>query len=273
MLLLFNYIFAWIAVLLVFVLTVKLFVRKGAQKKWKGKNYCIRLNKLLKKTHIPMGVMLVIVGLVHGFLSSVSILSINSGTLCLVFSMLLGINFIVRKKLNQLKPWIVIHRGMAGLMIVLLIWHIIDVGGIRIFSMIASQMHSEINEKENLIISSNDENKTDPPTNDINFFNNNIILKDGIYTGTADAYRGTMTVSVTVSSGTVTSIEILSTNDDYEYYSRAEQGVSAEIVENQTLDIDVVSGATYSSQGIINAVNNALSNAVESDEQVKGSSK
>lgn len=257
--LIYNYTFAWISVILVFILSIKILIRKGSQKKWIGKNYCISFNKCLRKTHKPMGIILVISGLVHGLCSSVSVFSINTGTLCWLFSIFLGLNFIIRKKLNHFKPWIVIHRVMAGFMIVLLIWHIIHIGGVRVFQLIASQTDSISNEQDNHDKSPNEENANA-------FFDGDIELQDGTYTGTAEGYRGDITVSVTVSDGMITSVEIVSTNDDYKFYSRAEQGISDEIIKNQTLDVDAVSGATYSSQGIINAVNNALQSAVTSGE-------
>jgi uncharacterized protein with FMN-binding domain len=43
--------------------------------------------------------------------------------------------------------------------------------------------------------------------------------------------------------------------------SRAQKKVPQEIVSAQSLQVDTVSSATYSSKGIINAVNNALTQA------------
>ncbi|MBP1736794.1 MAG: hypothetical protein H6Q60_675 [Oscillospiraceae bacterium] len=84
---------------------------------------------------------------------------------------------------------------------------------------------------------------------------------DGVYTGSADGYRGTTQVSVTVENGVMTDIEVLSYGDDEEFFVKAESAVIADILESQSTDVDTVSGATFSSNGIINAVADALSSA------------
>ena len=55
----------------------------------------------------------------------------------------------------------------------------------------------------------------------------------------------------------IVAIDILSSSDDAAFFKRA-QAVIDKIIEGQTLDVDTVSGATYSSRGIISAVKNAL---------------
>lgn len=83
-------------------------------------------------------------------------------------------------------------------------------------------------------------------------------IKDGTYQGEANGYRGKVKVSVTVKSHKMTDIKILSNSDDAAYFSRAQSGVIQSILAKQSLKVDVVSGATYSSNGIIKAVKNAL---------------
>lgn len=83
--------------------------------------------------------------------------------------------------------------------------------------------------------------------------------KDGTYTGSAAAYKGDIKVSVVVSGGKITSIDVVESGDDEEYLSKAKALID-DIIGNQTTSVQVVSGATYSSTGIINAVSNALSN-------------
>ncbi|NTV91056.1 MAG: 4Fe-4S binding protein [Clostridiales bacterium] len=85
---------------------------------------------------------------------------------------------------------------------------------------------------------------------------------DGTYTGTGTGFRGgTTTVSVTVKNGTIASIETLSYEDDRPYYQRAESSIVGNMIETQSADVDTVSGATFSSNGIISAVKDALSQA------------
>lgn len=86
---------------------------------------------------------------------------------------------------------------------------------------------------------------------------------DGVYLGEGEGYEGPMTVRVTVSAGKVTSIELVSSMDDEPYFGRAWATVPGRIIAAQTTSVDAVSGATYSSEGIRDAVNNALKKAAE----------
>ena len=90
---------------------------------------------------------------------------------------------------------------------------------------------------------------------------------DGVYEGSAQGYRGPVNVKVTVSGGAITSIDVESYSDDEQFFSRAKSTVISEIISGQTTDVQTVSGATFSSRGIINAVANALGVTVrQSDE-------
>lgn len=81
---------------------------------------------------------------------------------------------------------------------------------------------------------------------------------DGTFTGEAQGYGGTITVQVTVESGYIQSVEVVSApGEDSAYLSRATSLIS-NIVSEQTPSVDTVSGATYSSRGIINATTEAL---------------
>jgi uncharacterized protein with FMN-binding domain len=84
---------------------------------------------------------------------------------------------------------------------------------------------------------------------------------DGVYTGSATGFRGTTQVQVTVSGGVITDITVLSTGDDAEFFNRAKSTVISEIIAAQGVSVDTVSGATFSSNGIIGAVSDALSGA------------
>ena len=84
---------------------------------------------------------------------------------------------------------------------------------------------------------------------------------DGTYEGEASAYGPNLKVQVSLSSGKISDIEIVSHNETPGFYERAFEAVPSEIIQKQSTDVDTVSGATYSSVGIINAVNNALKEA------------
>ena len=86
------------------------------------------------------------------------------------------------------------------------------------------------------------------------------IYLDGIYTAETMGFEGQITVQVTVAEDKITDITILSAEDEEEYLSRAKQVIPA-ILEGQSPNVDTVSGATYSSTGILNAVKLALAKA------------
>ena len=85
---------------------------------------------------------------------------------------------------------------------------------------------------------------------------------DGVYQGTAAGYLSDITVSVTIENGQIKAVESVSNGESPMFFQMA-SAVMASIVERQTPDVDTVSGATYSSTGIINAVKQALERAID----------
>ena len=83
---------------------------------------------------------------------------------------------------------------------------------------------------------------------------------DGIYTAEAIGFEGKITVQITVAEDKITDITVLSAEDEEEYLSRAKRVIPA-ILEGQSPNVDAISGATYSSTGILNAVKLALAKA------------
>ena len=114
------------------------------------------------------------------------------------------------------------------------------------------------------------ETETENATEDTQTATGSFDLADGVYKGSATGYRGSVTVAVTILDKKIVSIDILSASDDEAFFNRA-KGVIDRIISSQSLDVDVVSGATYSSNGIIGAVKNALTG--EKDKGVTGKSK
>lgn len=83
----------------------------------------------------------------------------------------------------------------------------------------------------------------------------------GTYTGTAQGRNGPVTVEVTVSS---TSILSISVKDQHETAGIADNALTLlpkEIVANQSLRVDSISGASFTSKAIIGAVSEALKKA------------
>ena len=91
--------------------------------------------------------------------------------------------------------------------------------------------------------------------------------RDGIYTGTAEGYGGDITVSVTVADGKIHAVDIVSAEDETPSYLEKAKAVIAQVLDRQTPNVDTVSGATYSSNGILNAIRRALSQAAGEEEQ------
>lgn len=86
-------------------------------------------------------------------------------------------------------------------------------------------------------------------------------LKDGEYEGKGNGRNGKIEVKLTVANGEIKAIEVTKQSEDDEYYDGLEERMIPQIITKQSTEIDVVSGATESFDGIIAAVNDALSKA------------
>lgn len=97
--------------------------------------------------------------------------------------------------------------------------------------------------------------------------NSNIKLKqgkwkDGVYFGSGTGYGGEIKVSVTIKAGKISGIQVVNHQKETpSYYAKAE-AVVQKIIRAQSTDVDTISGATFSSNGIRQAVINALNQAV-----------
>lgn len=85
----------------------------------------------------------------------------------------------------------------------------------------------------------------------------NFDLENGVYQGTGNGFRGKITVAVEIQDHSIRSIDVLSHKDDVAFFNRAKE-IIENIIKTQNIEVDTISGATYSSKGIINAVKNAL---------------
>ncbi len=82
-------------------------------------------------------------------------------------------------------------------------------------------------------------------------------VPDGTYKGTGLGLRE-LEVSVTVSGGKIVEVKIVRHDESAGIADPALVGIPKAMVEQNKIDVDVVTGATFTSQGIIEAVNNAL---------------
>ncbi|WP_102401344.1 FMN-binding protein [Haloimpatiens massiliensis] len=245
--------------------------------------FLIKLNRFLRKHHIIIGVLVVITGLIHGIYSSEPVLSLNLGTICWIFSILLGINWALRKKL---KGWIVFHRVLTLGFLITLVLHILSVKGI-LFDSSKESFHKDnmINvsekssHKDNTLDSHDEQDFKNSSTNsnasndskDSNTYNNNIPSNsnietkkeytDGVYQGVGKGYRPELVVEVTIENGKISKIDIVSDNETPRFSRVPFETIPDEIVTEQSTEVDLVSGATRTSRGIVEAVNDALSKA------------
>lgn len=78
-------------------------------------------------------------------------------------------------------------------------------------------------------------------------------------TGIGEGYNGDITVEVTRDGDKITAIEVVDHTDTPRIAKRAFENVKKSILETQSTDVDMVAGATYSSEGLVEAVEDALS--------------
>lgn len=109
-----------------------------------------------------------------------------------------------------------------------------------------------------------DGNVSDADAEDTATADSDNVYKDGTYIGEAEGYGGTIQVEVTLAGDEITSINVVSApGEDSAYLSQAESVIDS-ILSAQSTDVDTVSGATFSSTGILNAVDAALGKAENS---------
>ncbi|MDR2943059.1 MAG: FMN-binding protein [Treponema sp.] len=81
-----------------------------------------------------------------------------------------------------------------------------------------------------------------------------------VYEGTAQGYRGTIRVQVRVTEGCITDIVIVDSEEDIFVGGAAMEELIDMVILYNTTDIDAISGATESSRGFLEAVENAIMN-------------
>ena len=96
-----------------------------------------------------------------------------------------------------------------------------------------------------------------------------IEVEDGEYEGTGTGYGGDIKVRVTVESGKIAAVDILEAKEETASFFVKARKVISSVVENSTWEVDTVSGATYSSKGILQAVQNALTGGSTAKSEVK----
>ncbi|MCD8218903.1 MAG: FMN-binding protein [Ruminococcus sp.] len=87
------------------------------------------------------------------------------------------------------------------------------------------------------------------------------LYHDGVYTGEAEEFGGTITVEAEIADGELIRLDVVSADQEDAAYLEAAMAVTDAMLEAQSADVDTVSGATYSSNGIIQAAAQALGKA------------
>lgn len=82
--------------------------------------------------------------------------------------------------------------------------------------------------------------------------------EDGTYEGTAEGFGGPLTVSVEVTDGSISNVEVVDHSETEGISDPAIEQIPAAIVDKNSTDVDAISEATYTSDAIKEAVDNAL---------------
>jgi len=90
--------------------------------------------------------------------------------------------------------------------------------------------------------------------------------KDGTYTGSAaDAFYGNIQVQATISGGKITNVTFLQYPNDrgqsVEINQQADPELAQEAIQGQSANVDIVSGATDTSDAFIQSLTSALNQA------------
>ncbi len=286
--LLINIITAWIAVglmvLLLVIYVLRLWIQKAKLPKdgWQRK-----LNRKLRRPHKWLGVGALVAALIHGLYSSMAILTMNKGTILFAIFILMGLAFMLRKQLKSIMPWMKVHRYLAVASLVFLLLHFIEVGWLVGFDPLVNAVKNDLeNFRVDTTTSLGDaqESTSGEAISDIgigskgnkediqinveseSYSMNDIVISDGVYEGEAVGYQPGLKVSVTVVDNLITEVVVIDHNEvKQQFWGIPVREIPETIVDAQTTEVDIVSGATLTSVGIMSAVEDALSKALNGE--------
>jgi len=258
---LFNLITAWTSVVLLIMVIIIWILRVLVQKKIVSKeSFIFKANRTLRKYHKITGVAFLIIALIHGLLSSANVISLNMGSICFFFILIMSLSYIIKSRLSR-KLWLNIHRVLTIMVALTFAIHLKEVGiqGLDLLSKPATL-------EEYLL-----QQQIDDLNNEVNVANrttdNSISYLDGVYTGVADGYGPDLTVDVTIYDNLIKEVKVVSHNEVNErFWEIPIEYIPEAIVQTQSVEVDSISGATYTSVGVKNAVIDALSKAIVSGE-------
>jgi len=79
-----------------------------------------------------------------------------------------------------------------------------------------------------------------------------------VYEGSGAGYRGLIHVQVRISAGSIVEINIIDSVEDRFVGGIAMEELADMVIEYNSVDLDAISGATATSKGFLDAVNNAI---------------
>lgn len=97
-------------------------------------------------------------------------------------------------------------------------------------------------------------------------------MKDGVYEGIGAGKDSDIKVNLTVENGAVKSIELIENEDTKGISDAAITEIIDEVVANNSAAVDAVSGATYTSEGLIAAITDAMIKAGATEAQLNAKS-
>lgn len=86
-------------------------------------------------------------------------------------------------------------------------------------------------------------------------------LKNGTYSASAHGHGGSVTVEVTTNDNKITAVKVTNQTESPYVGDTAMKVIPAEIVKQQTLNVDAITGATMTSEAVINAATKAVAQA------------
>lgn len=87
------------------------------------------------------------------------------------------------------------------------------------------------------------------------------LYEDGTYIGSAQGFGGVIEVEIIIEQGIIVSARTNSADNETPDYFKQAETIFDEVIKKQSAEVDTVTGATYSSNGIINGLKEALEKA------------
>ncbi|MGL5956256.1 MAG: FMN-binding protein, partial [Brevinema sp.] len=80
----------------------------------------------------------------------------------------------------------------------------------------------------------------------------------GSFEGSGEGRNGTITTRVTISEGKISDIVVIESQESPEYFEPIFNQIVATMIAHNNINIEAISGATLSSEGVVNSVKEAL---------------